>query len=61
MSEFVFPNTFCTFGPKLRMINKRLGQKYILLERSLHRESKNFTIAEPKELQEKLLWQKSKM
>ena len=22
MSEFVCPNTFCTFGPKLRMINQ---------------------------------------
>ena len=53
MSEFVFPNTFCTFGPKLRTINQRGGggggggKKYILLERSLHWESKHFTIAEP--------------
>ena len=42
MSEFVCPNTFCTFGPTLRMINRK-GGEYILLERSLHWESKNFT------------------
>ena len=43
MSEFVCPNTFCTFGPKLRTINQGGGQRYIVLERSLHWESKNFT------------------
>ena len=40
MSEFVCPNTFCTFAPTLRTINQG---EYILLERSLHRESKDFT------------------
>ena len=42
MSEFVCPNTFCTFGSELRMINQREGgQKHILLE--LKVSSKNFT------------------
>ena len=45
MSEFVCPNTFCTFGPKLKRINQGGGeeQKYTLLERSLHWKSKNVT------------------
>ena len=25
MSEFVYPNTLCTFGPKLRTVNQRGG------------------------------------
>ena len=66
MSEFVCPNTFCTFGPKLRTINQRGGgggggQKYILLERSLHWESKYFTSRAIGATRKKLLWQKSKM
>ena len=42
MSEFVCLNTFCTFAPTMRKII-RGGARYILLERSLHWKSKNFT------------------
>ena len=87
MSEFVCPNTFCTFAPTLRTINRRgegrgergegrgergegrgergegegEGGKYILLERSLHWESKNFISRAIGATRKKLLWQKSKM
>ena len=37
------------------------GQKYILLERSLHLESKNFASRAIGATRKKILWQKSKM
>ena len=62
MSEFVCPNTFCTFAPTLRMINRRGGKaKVHTLERSLHWESKNFTSRAIGATRKKLLSQKSKM
>ena len=66
MSEFVGLNTFCTFAPTLRKINcggggGREGARYILLERSLHWKSKNFTSKAIAATRKKLMWKKSEM
>ena len=64
MSEFVCPNTFCTLDENdnsERWGGGGGGQKYTLLERSLHWESKHFTSRAIGATRKKLLWQKSKM
>ena len=68
MSEFVCLNTFCTFAPTLRKINRGGGgggggggARYILLERSLHWKSKNFTSKAIGATRKKLMWKKSEM
>ena len=62
MSEFVCPNTFCTFGPKLRMINQRERERErgggggggsIYVWKGLFTGSPKISLAEPQELQEK--------
>ena len=56
-------NTFCTFAPTLRKINRGGGGggRYILLERSLHWKSKNFTNKAIGATRKKLMWKKSEM
>ena len=65
MLEFVCLNTFCTFAPMLRKINWGGGgeemERYILLERSLHWKSKNFTSKAIGATRKKLMWKKSEM
>ena len=61
MSEFVCLNTFRTFAPMLRKINWGGGGRYILLERSLHWKSKNFTSKAIGATRKKLMWKKSEM
>ena len=62
MSEFVCLNTFCTFAPTLRKINRGGGgARYILLERSLHWKSKNFTSKAIGATRKKLMCKKSEM
>ena len=55
MSEFMCPNTFCTFGPKLRTINQREGGggKSIHVWKGLFTGSPRNSLAELLELQEK--------
>ena len=57
MSEFVCPNIFCTFGPKLRMINQRGGGGGggIYFQKGLFTGSPKLSLAEPYELQEKVI------
>ena len=62
MSEFECLNTFCTFAPILRKINwGGGGGRYILLGRSLHWKSKNFTSKAIGATRKKLMWRKSEM
>ena len=64
MSEFVCLNTFCTFDPTLRNLNRGGGgggKVYILLERSLHWKSKNFTSKAIGATRKKFMWKKSEM
>ena len=54
MSEFVCPNTFCTFGAKLRMINQGGGgNKSIYFWKGLFTGSPKISLADPWKLQEK--------